>query len=133
MPLQVQNDPRYTDVTGLSEIRQVGLAQETTKYHWDFTSPLQLCLAATTPSSSSPMMVLPSWLQRVKLGAQHAIVQVLPQGYPTSVSTNYLRYTLWTSASMVCSAICGVLSMEALLAGVGVGNGAVTPVAAALR
>lgn len=56
----------------------------------------------------------------------------LPQGYPESVSPDYLHYQMWDTAQAYCSSIAGALSLQATLTGLGVGEGAATPLAATL-
>ncbi|XP_077222359.1 root UVB sensitive-like protein (Protein of unknown function, DUF647) isoform X2 [Tasmannia lanceolata] len=57
---------------------------------------------------------------------------MLPQGYPHSVTSDYLEYTLWRGIQGVASQINGVLSTQALLYAVGLGKG-VIPTAAAVN
>jgi len=56
----------------------------------------------------------------------------LPQGYPFSVSNDYLEYQLWDTVQAFASSLSGSLSTKAVLEGVGVGNSASTPLAATL-
>ncbi|XP_043696079.1 protein root UVB sensitive 1, chloroplastic [Telopea speciosissima] len=56
---------------------------------------------------------------------------MLPEGYPQSVSTDYMEYTLWRGVQGIASQISGVLSTQALLYAVGLGKGAI-PTAAAV-
>ncbi|XP_045134282.1 RUS family member 1-like isoform X2 [Portunus trituberculatus] len=56
----------------------------------------------------------------------------LPQGYPESVSPDYLHYQFWDSMQAYCSSIAGALSLQATLVGLGVGEGTATPLAATL-
>uniref|UniRef100_A0A0P4W9P0 Protein root UVB sensitive/RUS domain-containing protein n=1 Tax=Scylla olivacea TaxID=85551 RepID=A0A0P4W9P0_SCYOL len=56
----------------------------------------------------------------------------LPQGYPESVSPDYLHYQFWDSMQAYCSSIAGALSLQATLIGLGVGEGTATPLAATL-
>ncbi|XP_028670774.1 RUS1 family protein C16orf58 homolog [Erpetoichthys calabaricus] len=46
----------------------------------------------------------------------------LPQGYPESVSEDYLSYQLWDTVQAFASSITGTLATQATLRGVGVGN-----------
>ncbi|KAK1273088.1 hypothetical protein QJS04_geneDACA012274 [Acorus gramineus] len=57
---------------------------------------------------------------------------MLPEGYPDSVSNDYLEYSLWRGVQGVASQISGVLSTQALLYAVGLGKGAI-PTAAAVN
>ncbi|URE17056.1 Vitamin B6 photo-protection and homoeostasis [Musa troglodytarum] len=57
---------------------------------------------------------------------------LLPEGYPHSVSSDYLEYSLWRGVQGVASQISGVLSTQALLYAVGLGKGAI-PTAAAVN
>eukprot|EP01135_Chromosphaera_perkinsii_P012050 Nk52_evm13s2578 gene=Nk52_evmTU13s2578 len=55
----------------------------------------------------------------------------LPQGYPASVSEDYLEYQMWDTFQAFCSSITGALATQAILKGVGVGDSAATTAAAA--
>ncbi|XP_074583892.1 protein root UVB sensitive 1, chloroplastic isoform X1 [Curcuma longa] len=57
---------------------------------------------------------------------------LLPEGYPHSVSSDYLEYSLWRGVQGVASQITGVLSTQALLYAIGLGKGAI-PTAAAVN
>ncbi|KAL6851518.1 hypothetical protein ACP4OV_020451 [Aristida adscensionis] len=57
---------------------------------------------------------------------------LLPDGYPHSVSSDYLQYSLWRGVQGVASQVSGVLSTQALLYAVGLGKGAI-PTAAAVN
>ncbi|PKA65391.1 glutamate N-acetyltransferase / amino-acid N-acetyltransferase [Apostasia shenzhenica] len=57
---------------------------------------------------------------------------LLPEGYPGSVSADYLEYSLWRAVQSIASQISGVLSTQALLYAVGLGKGAI-PTAAAVN
>uniref|UniRef100_A0A4W3GS91 Uncharacterized protein n=1 Tax=Callorhinchus milii TaxID=7868 RepID=A0A4W3GS91_CALMI len=46
----------------------------------------------------------------------------LPQGYPDSVSGDYLTYQIWDTVQAFASSITGTLAMQAVLKGVGVGD-----------
>lgn len=54
----------------------------------------------------------------------------LPQGFPESVSTDYLQYQLWDTAQAFCSSLSGTLATQASLRGVGVGDRDATVAAA---
>ncbi|XP_055008473.1 RUS1 family protein C16orf58 homolog isoform X2 [Boleophthalmus pectinirostris] len=54
----------------------------------------------------------------------------LPQGFPESVSADYLQYQLWDTAQAFCSSLSGTLATQASLKGVGVGNQEATVAAA---
>ncbi|XP_066918536.1 RUS family member 1-like [Clytia hemisphaerica] len=56
----------------------------------------------------------------------------LPQGYPTSVSEDYLEYQLWDTVQAFCSSITGMLATQAILKGYGVGNEKATVMAASI-
>ncbi|KAI4327886.1 hypothetical protein L6164_020297 [Bauhinia variegata] len=57
---------------------------------------------------------------------------MLPEGFPNSVTSDYLEYSLWRGIQGVASQINGVLATQALLYGVGLGKGAI-PTAAAIN
>lgn len=54
----------------------------------------------------------------------------LPQGYPDSVSGDYLQYQFWDTVQAFCSSLSGTLATQAALKGVGVGNQEATVAAA---
>lgn len=56
----------------------------------------------------------------------------LPDGFPSSVSPDYLRYQLFDTLQAFCSSLSGQLSTHAVLRGVGVGDASATALAATL-
>ncbi|MCJ8739018.1 hypothetical protein PDJAM_G00042300 [Pangasius djambal] len=54
----------------------------------------------------------------------------LPQGYPESVSEDYLQYQIWDTLQAFSSSLSGTLATQASLKGVGVGNQEATVAAA---
>ncbi|KAL8464642.1 hypothetical protein ACS0TY_034226 [Phlomoides rotata] len=54
-----------------------------------------------------------------------AIRLLLPEGYPESVTSDYLEYSLWRGVQGVAAQISGVLATQALLYTVGLGKGAI--------
>ncbi|KAG7334677.1 hypothetical protein KOW79_001273 [Hemibagrus wyckioides] len=54
----------------------------------------------------------------------------LPQGYPESVSDDYLHYQIWDTLQAFSSSLSGTLATQASLKGVGVGNQEATVAAA---
>ncbi|XP_056143997.1 RUS1 family protein C16orf58 homolog [Lampris incognitus] len=54
----------------------------------------------------------------------------LPQGYPESVSDDYLHYQFWDTVQAFSSSLSGTLATQASLRGVGVGNPEATVAAA---
>ncbi|XP_078437689.1 root UVB sensitive-like protein (Protein of unknown function, DUF647) [Wolffia australiana] len=69
------------------------------------------------------------WLLRQ---AKESLVRLmLPDGYPASVTSDYLEYSLWRGVQGIASQVSGVLSTQALLYAVGLGKGAI-PTAAAV-
>ncbi|XP_053473767.1 RUS1 family protein C16orf58 homolog [Ictalurus furcatus] len=56
----------------------------------------------------------------------------LPQGYPESVSEDYLQYQLWDTLQAFSSSLSGTLATQATLQGVGVGNQEATVAAATM-
>ncbi|NXG47680.1 RUS1 protein, partial [Psilopogon haemacephalus] len=57
---------------------------------------------------------------------------LLPQGYPESVSPDYLQYQCWDSLQALCSSLSGALGTRAVLQALGVGDGAATATGATL-
>ena len=56
----------------------------------------------------------------------------LPQGFPDSVSSDYVTYQIWDTLQAFCSSITGALAMKAVLGGYGVGDETKTVLAAAI-
>lgn len=56
----------------------------------------------------------------------------LPQGYPESVSQDYLHYQFWDTLQAFASSLSGTLATQASLRGVGVGNQEATVAAATI-
>ncbi|XP_074270586.1 protein root UVB sensitive 1, chloroplastic [Silene latifolia] len=56
---------------------------------------------------------------------------MLPEGFPDSVTSDYLDYSLWRAVQGIASQITGVLATQSLLYAVGLGKGAI-PTAAAI-
>ncbi|OWR44763.1 hypothetical protein KGM_200897 [Danaus plexippus plexippus] len=54
----------------------------------------------------------------------------LPQGYPNSVSKDYIFYQIWDTAQAFCSTITGILATQEVFRGVGVGDTNASPLAA---
>lgn len=57
---------------------------------------------------------------------------MLPEGFPESVTSDYLDYSLWRGVQGIASQISGVLATQSLLYAVGLGKGAI-PTAAAIN
>eukprot|EP01121_Diplochlamys_sp_Union-15-3_P009506 TRINITY_DN2593_c0_g1_i2.p1 TRINITY_DN2593_c0_g1~~TRINITY_DN2593_c0_g1_i2.p1 ORF type:complete len:416 (-),score=72.18 TRINITY_DN2593_c0_g1_i2:23-1270(-) len=57
----------------------------------------------------------------------------LPEGYPSSVSQDYLKYQVWDTLQALCSSISGMLSTKAVLKGVGVGEATATATSATMQ
>ncbi|XP_072341525.1 RUS family member 1-like [Scyliorhinus torazame] len=56
----------------------------------------------------------------------------LPQGYPDSVSDDYVSYQIWDTVQAFASSITGTLATQAILKGVGVGDTTATVTAASI-
>ncbi|KAL8137301.1 hypothetical protein V2J09_003302 [Rumex salicifolius] len=57
---------------------------------------------------------------------------MLPEGFPNSVTSDYLEYSLWRGVQGIASQVSGVLATQSLLFAVGLGKGAI-PTAAAIN
>ena len=61
--------------------------------------------------------------QRLQAGVREAFLSVfMPQGYPGSVSADYLDYQIWDSLQAFCSYTTNTIATKATLEGMGVGN-----------
>jgi hypothetical protein len=70
------------------------------------------------------------------LSWKNHVIQVLkdtflPADYPHSVKPEYLEYQMWDAIQGLCSYLRSVITTKSVLAGAGVGNISVTPLAAA--
>lgn len=57
---------------------------------------------------------------------------MLPEGFPHSVTNDYLEYSLWRGVQGIASQVSGVLATQSLLYAIGLGKGAI-PTAAAVN
>uniref|UniRef100_A0A8D8V4W0 RUS1 family protein C16orf58 homolog n=1 Tax=Cacopsylla melanoneura TaxID=428564 RepID=A0A8D8V4W0_9HEMI len=67
-------------------------------------------------------------LEKIKLFFYQAF---LPQGFPESVSDDYIEYQVWDTTQAFCSTLTSVLTTQAIMQGMGVGNEAASTLAAA--
>eukprot|EP00667_Euglena_gracilis_P010847 EG_transcript_11055 len=58
---------------------------------------------------------------------------LLPEGYPHSVTPDYLEFQIWDTVQAVCSYLRGILCTQAVLTGVGVGDAAATAASATVQ
>jgi len=70
----------------------------------------------------------PAWHGQGVLGLVRHVL--LPEGYPESVSGDYLEYQAWDTVQAFASSISGSLATASVLAGVGVGDSEATALAA---
>ncbi|KAK0393049.1 hypothetical protein QR680_000033 [Steinernema hermaphroditum] len=56
----------------------------------------------------------------------------LPQGYPYTVTSDYVSYQIWDTVQAFASSLVGALATEAVLEGVGVGSGQASVLAATI-
>ncbi|RID58539.1 hypothetical protein BRARA_F01832 [Brassica rapa] len=85
--------------------------------------------------SQEPSFELSSSLtpQNLLTQCRNLLIQfLLPEGYPNSVTSDYLDYSLWRGVQGIASQISGVLATQSLLYAVGLGKGAI-PTAAAIN
>ncbi|TMX03913.1 hypothetical protein EJD97_013055 [Solanum chilense] len=80
------------------------------------------------PDSTSGSFVSNLWMQCKEL----TTTLFLPEGFPESVTSDYLEYALWRGVQGIAAQISGVLATQALLYAVGLGKGAI-PTAAAIN
>lgn len=57
---------------------------------------------------------------------------LLPEGFPESVTSDYLKYSLWRGVQGIAAQVSGVLATQAMLYAIGLGKGAI-PTAAAVN
>ena len=58
---------------------------------------------------------------------------LLPEGYPHTVTEDYLEFQIWDTLQAVCSYLRGILCTQAVLTGVGVGDSAKTAASATVQ
>eukprot|EP00753_Platysulcus_tardus_P008664 PLAT16156.1.p1 GENE.PLAT16156.1~~PLAT16156.1.p1 ORF type:complete len:458 (-),score=148.25 PLAT16156.1:74-1423(-) len=80
---------------------------------------------ARKPAASAPA----TFVQGVAGAARELF---LPIGYPTSVRPEYLQFQAWDTLQALCSYLRGILTTQAILEGVGVGQETASPLAAAI-
>jgi len=85
--------------------------------------------AASPPQAPASPSFISAYLFRTKRQLQAFF---LPSGYPDSVGSNYLQYTLWQAVTNFATTANGVLASTFLLYAVGLGAGAI-PTAGALN
>ncbi|KAL5807613.1 hypothetical protein ACOSQ4_030346 [Xanthoceras sorbifolium] len=94
----------------------------------DFSKDTFVVATATAISLSSFLSVGNLWNQCRDIFMR----LMLPEGFPNSVTSDYLDYSLWRGVQGVASQVSGVLATQALLYAVGLGKGAI-PTAAAIN
>ncbi|KAL4026062.1 hypothetical protein IC575_014483 [Cucumis melo] len=85
-------------------------------------------VATGMPSSSLSFSFVNVWLRCSDIFKR----LMLPEGFPDSVTSDYLEYSLWRGVQGIASQVSGVLATQALLYAVGLGKGAI-PTAAAVN
>ena len=70
-----------------------------------------------------------SFVEKVRTFARNAF---LPEGFPDSVSEDYLSYQIWDTVQAFASSISGSLATQAVLEGIGVGDEKATSLAATI-
>eukprot|EP00877_Chromochloris_zofingiensis_P009142 jgi/Chrzof1/4481/Cz14g14240.t1 len=93
------------------------------------TTPARKDSATTSPSTTHDSNFIVAAVRRAKKQLQSFF---LPSGYPSSVGSNYMQYTLWQAVTNVATTANGVLASTFLLYSVGLGSGAI-PTAGAMN
>ncbi|KAM7493737.1 hypothetical protein LguiB_028346 [Lonicera macranthoides] len=93
-----------------------------------FVNPTTTMWSSSSSSLDFGVMIPNIWIQCKGL-FMHLM---LPEGFPHSVTSDYLEYSLWRGVQGVAAQISGVLATQALLYAVGLGKGAI-PTAAAVN
>ncbi|BFZ18691.1 hypothetical protein BsWGS_21730 [Bradybaena similaris] len=90
----------------------------------------------STPRKHSYLLKHDGALKRISSGyssVSHFFRSVfLPQGYPDTVSEDYLSYQIWDTTQAFASSITGTLAAHSVLRGVGVGDASATVLGATL-
>ncbi|KAJ9584686.1 hypothetical protein L9F63_020968, partial [Diploptera punctata] len=87
--------------------------------------PDQNVVVCHVPRQTVPSSCIEGFIQVIRQA-------FLPQGYPESVSDDYFNYQIWDTMQAFCSTLSGTLTTQAIMKGVGVGDTAATPLAAAI-
>ncbi|CAH9080736.1 unnamed protein product [Cuscuta epithymum] len=131
--VQAKTNANESDTEILYEIRggrRVKLVADHSKD--EFVDPKKAfpwCLLDSKSKSTSFRDVTTNlWMQCRNIGMN----LMLPEGFPESVTSDYLEYSLWRGVQGVAAQISGVLATQALLYAVGLGKGAI-PTAAAVN
>ncbi|XP_031118196.1 protein root UVB sensitive 1, chloroplastic [Ipomoea triloba] len=131
--VQAKTNGEENDTETLYEIRG-GKRVELVADHFkdEFIVPRTVCFWSPRGSDSKPSsfrdFTVDLWMQCRNL----AMSLMLPEGFPESVTSDYLEYSLWRAVQGVAAQISGVLATQALLYAVGLGKGAI-PTAAAVN
>ncbi|CAH9077579.1 unnamed protein product [Cuscuta europaea] len=131
--VQAKTNANENDTEILYEIRggrRVKLVADHSKD--EFVDPKQAfpwCLMDSKSKSTSFRNITTNlWMQCRNISMN----LMLPEGFPDSVTSDYLEYSLWRGVQGVAAQISGVLATQALLYAVGLGKGAI-PTAAAVN
>ncbi|KAK9855805.1 hypothetical protein WJX84_006945 [Apatococcus fuscideae] len=100
------------------EIVAQEIYQGTVTSHWSVT--------ATGSLHQEQQLSRSSWRQAF-------VAAFLPEGFPASTPPDYLAFQVWDSIQALSSYIRGMLSSQAILKGVGVGQQAATPLSAVFQ
>ncbi|XGW08037.1 hypothetical protein V3C99_010842, partial [Haemonchus contortus] len=87
------------------------------------------CTTTSSPHSTDLLGTIFFYLTSIK----STLIDIfLPQGYPYSVSEDYLQYQIWDTLQAFASSMTGALATEAVLKGAGVGDQTASALAASL-
>ncbi|KAF4366331.1 protein root UVB sensitive 1, chloroplastic [Cannabis sativa] len=121
--------------TARSSDSESGLVWEVKGGKWTMLVPnvYEDCFVLDSGLGSSSSLLSSFSVARLWNQCREIVMRLmLPEGFPESVSSDYLDYSLWRGVQGIASQISGVLATQALLYAVGLGKGAI-PTAAAIN
>lgn len=98
---------------------------------WTGSSSSKLSMTATI--SSSPSISRRRFDSRFKSARRHMLSAFVPEGFPGSVTTDYAPFQLWDSLQGLSTYIRTMLSTQALLSAIGVGEKSATVIGATFQ
>lgn len=106
-------------------------AQHVMLEEWTGSSSSKLSMTATI--SSSPSVSRRRFDSRFKSARRHMLSAFIPEGFPSSVTPDYAPFQLWDSLQGLSTYIRTMLSTQALLSAIGVGEKSATVIGATFQ
>lgn len=116
---------------GLGMVGEESTPQRIVVEEWTGSSPTKLSRTATI--SSSPNISIQRFDSRFKLVGRQVVSAFAPEGFPNSVTRDYLPFQIWDSLQGLSTYIRMMLSTQALLSAIGVGEKSATVIGATFQ